>query len=142
MRSHRPPFARIIMAALLAEILLMATTLTYMLAYGQWIDPGRVEAHYVEHVQVAGPVISIVAGAAIFFAFALWLGRASIEHRVLSAVLFWLLFVLLSVAIVFAIDGVRGLAASAPITIVSQGVKLAAALFGARAAVGAHSIAS
>ncbi len=142
MKSHRPPFARIIMAAFFAQALLMAVTLAYMMAYSHLIDPGRVDAHYIEHARLAAPVISIVAGAAIFYVLALWLGRASIQHRTFSAVLFWILFVSLSSSIAYAIDGMRGLTDSLAITTVAYAVKLAAALFGARAAVGAHTMAS
>jgi hypothetical protein len=141
-RSHRPPFARIILAAFAAQALLMATTLAYMMAFQHLIDPGRVDAHYVEHARLAAPIISIVAGALIFFTLALGLGRASIQHRVFSAILFWVLFVAVAGGIAYAIDGVRGLTDSLAITAVAHLVKLAAALFGARASVGAHSIAS
>ena len=103
---------------------------------------GQGEAFYLDHVRVAGPVISIVAGAAIFYVLAFWLGRAAIEHRMASALLFWLGFVLLSTGLTILVDGVRGLADAAPVIMASHVVKLAAAFFGARATVGAHSIAS
>lgn len=142
MTSPRPPFLRILAAIFLAQALIIAATAAYMLSYSNLIAPGQGEAFYLDHVRVAAPVISIVAGAAIFYVLAFWLGRAAIEHRMASAFLFWLGFVLLSTALTILVDGVRGLADAAPIIMASHIVKLAAAFFGARATVGAHSIAS
>ncbi|GAM98110.1 hypothetical protein U91I_01741 [alpha proteobacterium U9-1i] len=142
MTSPRPPFLRILAAAFLAQILLIAATAAYMLTYSNVIAPGQGEDHYLNHVRFAAPVISVVAGAAIFYALAFWLGRAAIEHRMASAFLFWLGFVALSTGLTVSVDGVRGWLDAAPIIIASHLVKLAGAYFGARATVGAHSIAS
>jgi hypothetical protein len=140
-RTH-PPFGRILIAAILAQALLMAVTLVYMLAYSRFIAPGRTSDSYLQHAGIAAPVISIVAGAIIFFLLAQWLGKQAIERRTLSAVLFWLVFVLISGGVAIALFGLPGYQADAPITAVAHVVKLVAALFGARASVGVRSIAS
>lgn len=142
MPRTQPPFRRILIAAIAAQLLLMGVTLAYMLTYSHLIAPSHTQDYYLDHLAVAAPVISIVAGAAIFFVLAQWLGGHAIERRNLSAFLFWLLFVAVSAALSIYLSGWRAYLADAPITAVPHLVKLAAAWFGARASVGVRSIAS
>lgn len=142
MPRTQPPFRRILIAAIAAQLLLMGATLAYMLAYSHLIAPEHTQDYYLDHLAIAAPVISIVAGAVIFFLLAQWLGRHAIERRNLSAFLFWLLFVALSATLAIYSFGWRAYEADAPVTAVAHLVKLAAAWFGARASVGVRSIAS
>ena len=142
MPRTQPPFRRIVIAAILAQLLLMAVTLAYMMVFSRVIAPSHAQDYYLQHLVIAAPVISIVAGAIIFYALAQWLGRHAIERRNLSAILFWVLFVAISAGVTIYSFGWRAYVADLPITAVAHFVKLAAALFGARASVGVRSIAS
>ena len=51
----------------------VAISILYMVVYGHLIDPGHEKAYYQEHVKIAAPYCSIVAGIPLMF-LAGWLG--------------------------------------------------------------------
>jgi hypothetical protein len=64
--------ASLIGAALLVMVLNVAMSILYMVVYGHLINPGHPEEYYREHVKVAAPYCSIVAGIPLMFLAGLW----------------------------------------------------------------------
>ena len=131
MPRTQPPFRRIVIAAILAQLLLMAVTLAYMMVFSRVIAPSHAQDYYLQHLAIAAPVISIVAGAIISTASPNGLA-AMPSSGAISRLLFWLLFVAISACVTIYSFGWRAYVADLPITAVAHFVKLAAALFGAR----------
>ncbi|MCP6755998.1 hypothetical protein NL533_30715, partial [Klebsiella pneumoniae] len=61
--------------ALLVMVLNIAGSVLYMVVYGHLIDPGHEEQYYQDHVQVAAPYCSIVAGVPLMFLAGWWVSR-------------------------------------------------------------------
>lgn len=89
--------------ALLVLIANVALSVVYMVIYGHLIDPGHEEAYYHEHIQVAAPYCSIVAGIPLMF-LAGWLvaGRWQGDGGQTAGFIVWLVYVLIDLAIVLA----------------------------------------
>jgi hypothetical protein len=60
--------------ALLVMVLNVAVSVLYMVVYGHLIDPGHEEQYYHDHIQVAAPYCSIVAGIPLMFLAGWWVG--------------------------------------------------------------------
>jgi hypothetical protein len=56
-------------------VLNVAVSVLYMVVYGHLIDPGHEEQYYHDHIQVAAPYCSIVAGIPLMFLAGWWVGR-------------------------------------------------------------------
>ena len=50
----------------------VAASIAYMVLYGHVIDPGHDAKYYDDHIQIAAPYCSIVAGMPLMFAAAWW----------------------------------------------------------------------
>lgn len=53
--------------ALLLMAVNVGISVLYMVIYGHLINPGQPESHYQEHVRVAAPYSSIIAGVPLFY---------------------------------------------------------------------------
>lgn len=64
--------AQLVGAALLVMVANVLASVAYMVVYGYVIDPGHEPQYYDEHIQVAAPYCSIVAGMPLMFAAGWW----------------------------------------------------------------------
>ena len=87
--------------ALLVMIANVVVSILYMVVYSYLIDPGHEKPYYDDHVQVAAPYCSIVAGIPLMFLAGWWVGgwwRG--EFAVKSALVVWLAYAVIDIAIV------------------------------------------
>ncbi len=76
---------------LLVLVLNIVASILYMVVYGHLIDPGHPEEYYKEHIKVAAPYCSIIAGAPLMFLAGLWVGGWGGGHfPVKAALIVWL----------------------------------------------------
>ena len=129
--------AWLIGVALLVLVLNVAMSFLYMVVYGYLINPGHPKAYYDEHIKVAAPYCSIVAGIPLMFLAGLWVaGWGEGQLGVKAAVVVWLAYAVIDLIIVLAVGGKEGLTAKDVVLIaVSLVTKLAAAYAGALVAV-------
>lgn len=66
-------FFRSFASAILFLIANVLLAILYMVVYGHLIDPGHPEEYYQEHIQVAGPYCSILAGFPLMVFFGWWI---------------------------------------------------------------------
>lgn len=124
--------ARLVGVALLVMVLNVGASIVYMVVYGYVIDPGHDPQYYNDHIQVAAPYSSIVAGIPLMFLAGWWVGRWSRgQFAVKSALTVWLVYTVIDGAVLLAAGLTPGLALLAGVSVVT---KLAAVYFGARAA--------
>jgi hypothetical protein len=94
--------------ALLVMVINVAMTFLYMVVYGHLINPGHPEGYYQEHIKVAAPYCSIVAGVPLMFLAGLWVARwggAEGQLGVKAALVVWLAYAIIDVGIVLAAGG-------------------------------------
>ena len=60
--------------ALFIMVANVAVSILYMVVYSYVIDPGHEEQYYRDHIQVAAPYCSIVAGIPLMFLAGWWVG--------------------------------------------------------------------
>ena len=125
-------FARVTLLVGVAVLVLVANvaaSILYMVVYGHVLDPGHARQYYNDHIQVAGPYCSIVAGIPLMLLAGWWVAgwwRRALGVR--AAWILWLAYTVIDLAILLAAGmsfGVRLL------FVVSFATKLAAAHFGA-----------
>jgi hypothetical protein len=117
--------------ALLVMVANVACSVLYMVIYGNFIDPGHDQQYYNDHVQVAAPYCSIVAGIPLMLFAGWWVSgwwQRSSGSR--PAWIVWLAYALIDLTII-------ALAASLTlwdglIVAISILTKLGAVLVGAR----------
>src|SRR5688572_24635878 len=115
--------------ALLVMVANVAASILYMVVYGYLIDPGHEQEYYDAHVQVAAPYCSIVAGIPLFFLAGWWVGGWwQGEFAVKSALVVWLAYAVIDVAIVLAAGMTSRIAILVAVSLVT---KLAAIYLGA-----------
>ena len=89
--------------ALLVLVLNVALSILYMVVYGYLIDPGHEEQYYQDHIQVAAPYCSIVAGMPLMFLAGWWVGGWwEREFAVKAALAVWLTYALIDISVVLA----------------------------------------
>ena len=116
--------------ALLVMVANVVASILYMVVYSYLIDPGHDPDYYNAHIQAAAPYCSIVAGIPLMFLAGWWVGRWwQGRFAVTSAVVVWLTYSVIDVAIVLAAGGAPGIW---PLVAISIVTKLAASYFGAR----------
>ena len=115
--------------ALLVLVLNVALSILYMVVYGHLIDPGHEEQYYQDHIKVAAPYCSIVAGIPLMFFAGWWVGSWwEGGFAVKAALVVWLVYALVDVSVLLA----SGLTPRIAILFaVSFLTKLAAVYFGA-----------
>jgi hypothetical protein len=118
--------AAVALAVLVANV---AISIVYMIVYSYLIDPGHDEQYYREHIKVAAPYCSIVAGIPLMFLAGWWVGGWwGSEFAVKAALTVWLVYVVIDFAVLLA----AGLTAKIAILFaVSFLTKLGAVYFGA-----------
>lgn len=115
--------------AVLVLVVNVAASILYMVVYGHLIDPGHEEQYYRDHIQVAAPYCSIVAGIPLMF-LAGWMvgGWWESEFAIKAGLTVWLVYVLIDVSVLLA----AGMTAkTAVLFAISFATKLAAVYFGA-----------
>jgi len=116
--------------ALLVLVANVAASIVYMVVYSYVIDPGHPPQYYDDHIQVAGPYCSIVAGMPLMFLAGWWVTgwwRRALGVR--PAWIVWLAYAVIDLAILLAV----GMSIRVGLLFgVSAATKLAAAQFGAR----------
>jgi hypothetical protein len=114
--------------SVLVLVVNVAISVLYMVVYGHLIDPGHDEQYYRNHVQVAGPYCSIVAGVPLMFLAGWWVGGWWEGGFAIKAGLtIWAAYTLIDIAILLA----AGLTSRvAVLIIISFATKLAAVYFG------------
>ena len=111
----------------------VAITILYMVVYSHAIDVGHEKAYYEDHVKVAAPYCSIVAGIPLMFFAGVWVGGWDVAIAARSALILWLTYAVIDVAIVAA----SGLTFRMGVLVaVSLLTKLAAVYYGALVAGG------
>lgn len=86
--------------ALLVLVTNVAVSVLYMVIYGHILDPGHEPNYYQDHIQVAGPYCSIVAGIPILFLAGWWVAgwwRRSLVVR--GALVVWLAYTVIDLTI-------------------------------------------
>ena len=115
--------------ALLVLISNVTVSILYMVLYGHVIDPGHDPKYYQDHIQMAGPYCSIVAGIPIMFVAGWWvagLWRQVLRFR--GALLVWLAYTIIDLSILL----IAGLSLGVGVFfVISFATKLAAAYWGA-----------
>ena len=121
--------AALIGSALLLLITNVVFSVLYMVIYGHIIDPGHEPKYYQDHIQVAGPYCSIVAGIPIMFLASWWVAgwwRRTLGIR--GAICVWLAYMVIDLSILLIAGLSLGVGA---LFIVSFATKLAAVYWGA-----------
>lgn len=115
--------------ALLVMVANVLASIIYMVIYGHVIDPGHEAQYYHDHIQIAGPYCSIVAGIPIMFLAGYWVaGWWQRTLGVRGAWFVWLIYGLLDLAILL-VAGITGWIAA--VFVISFATKLAAINTGA-----------
>jgi hypothetical protein len=124
--------ALLVGVGLLVMVVNIAVSVLYMVVYGHLINPGHPKEFYNEHVKVAAPYCSIVAGIPLMFLAGLWVagwGGPGAPLGVKAALVVWLTYAVVDLAIVLASGGMT--AKMWVLVAVSILTKLAAAYAGA-----------
>jgi hypothetical protein len=129
--------AWLVAIALLVMISNIAISILYMVVYSYVIDPGHDPQYYNDHIQVAAPYCSIVAGIPLMFLAGWWVGRWwQGKCAVKSALVVWLTYAVIDVSIILAAGMTSRIAV---LVAVSMLTKLASVYFGALFATGSRS---
>ena len=119
---------------LLVMVANIAASVLYMIVYSYVIDPGHDPQYYDAHIQTAAPYCSIAAGIPLMFVAGWWVGGWwQREFAVKSALVIWLVYAAIDVALMLAAGLTLTIATLVSVSIVT---KLAAILLGARFAGG------
>src|SRR5687767_12826610 len=85
--------------ALLVMVVNVAISVLYMVVYGYVIDPGHEDAYYQEHIKVAAPYCSIIAGIPLMFLAGWWVsGFWNVGLGVRSAIIVGLAYAAIDLA--------------------------------------------
>ncbi|MDX2200965.1 MAG: hypothetical protein SF069_18575 [Phycisphaerae bacterium] len=118
--------------ALLVMVLNIVASVLYMVIYGHLINPGHPPQFYQEHVKVAAPYCSIVAGIPLMFLAGYWVaGWWGPSLAVQAALTIWAAYALVDLAVLLT-AGMNGKIAA--IFAISFLTKLLAVYGGALAA--------
>ena len=121
--------AWLIGVALLVLVANVAASILYMVVYSYLIDPGHEKEYYDAHIQIAAPYCSIVAGIPFMFFAGWWVGGWwQGEFAVKSALVIWLAYAVIDLAIVLAAGASSKIGMVVAISLVT---KLAAVYLGA-----------
>lgn len=122
--------ALLIGVALLVLVANVAASIVYMVVYGYIIVPGHDQEYYDDHIQIAAPYCSIVAGMPLMFAAGWWVtGWWRQELGTRPAWIVWTAYAVIDLLAILAVDlSLQVLVLFA----VSFATKLAAALAGAK----------
>lgn len=133
--------ASLVGVGLLVMVLNVVMSILYMVVYGHLINPGHAKEYYDEHIKVAAPYCSIVAGVPLMFWAGLWvagwMGAAGAGPLgVKAALVVWLAYAVIDLVIVLAAGMKECMKARIAVLVaISLLTKLAAAYAGALLAV-------
>lgn len=116
--------------ALLVLVTNVMFSVLYMVIYGHVIDPGHGQKYYEDHIQVAGPYCSIIAGIPIMFLAGWWVAgwwQRSLGLR--GAFVVWLSYAVIDLSILLIAGLSPGIAA---LFVISFATKFAAVCWGAK----------
>lgn len=93
--------ASLVGVALLVLALNVAMSVLYMVVYGHLINPGHPNEFYREHIKVAAPYCSLVAGTPLMFLAGLWVAGwgAGGQFGIKAALVVWLAYVIIDLGI-------------------------------------------
>ncbi|MGO9466317.1 MAG: hypothetical protein ACLQIB_06915 [Isosphaeraceae bacterium] len=115
--------------ALLVMVANGAVSILYMVVYGHVIDPGHEKPYFQDHVKIAAPYCSIVAGVPLMFLAGSWVGGLwEVRLGVQSAVIVWLAYAVIDLAILAASGSTPRIGVLFAVSFLT---KLAAVYFGA-----------
>ena len=115
--------------ALLVLVVNVALSILYMVVYGHVIDPGHEEQYYRDHIKVAAPYCSIVAGMPLMFLAGWWVGGWwEGEFAVKAALVVWLTYALIDIGVLLAAGVTPRIAVLSAVSLLT---KLAAVYLGA-----------
>ncbi len=121
--------ARLVGVAVMVMVANVTASVLYMVVYGHVIEPGHEPKYYNDHIQVAAPYCSIVAGIPLMFLAGWWVaGWWQRKPGIKAALLVWLAYTVIDLAILLAV-GVTFTVAI--LFVVSFATKLAAGYVGA-----------
>lgn len=122
--------ALLVGVAVLVLVANVAASVLYMVVYGHLIDPGHEQKYYDDHIQVAAPYCSIIAGVPLMFLAGWWVAgwwRRALGLR--AAWIVWIAYTAIDLAILLAVGLSLGVGI---LFVVSFATKLVAALCGAK----------
>ena len=126
--------AGLVGVAVLVLVVNVGVSIVYMVVYGHVIDPGHDEQYYREHIKVAAPYCSIVAGMPLMFLAGWWVaGWWDGQFAVKAALAVWLAYALIDIAALVAAGLTTRIAVLSAVSLLT---KLAAVYLGAVA--GSH----
>ncbi len=115
--------------ALLVMVVNVALSILYMVVYGHLIDPGHEEQYYHDHIKVAAPYCSIVAGIPLMFFAGWWVGGWwERVFAVKAALVVWLTYALIDIGVLLAAGMTPRIAVLVAVSLLT---KLAAVYLGA-----------
>jgi len=125
--------ASLVGVAVLVLILNVAMVFVYMVVYGHLINPGHPNEYYQEHVKIAAPYCSIVAGMPLFFLAGLWVaGWWEGQGGVKAALVMWLAYTIIDLAVSLAMGLAAAMTPKLAVLVASSHLtKLAAVYLGA-----------
>ena len=89
--------------ALIVLVVNVGLSFVYMVVYGHLINPGHEEKFYKDHIQVAAPYCSIVAGVPLMFLAGWWVGGWwGNELAVTAAMTVWACYAVIDTAIIIS----------------------------------------
>lgn len=107
--------------ALLVLVVNLAASFLYMVVYGYLIDPGHEEQYYRDHIQVAAPYCSIVAGIPLMFLAGWWVGSWwGGELGAKAALVVWLAYALIDWSVLIAAGLTRRIALLATLSFLTK----------------------
>jgi len=119
--------------ALFIMVANVAVSILYMVVYSYVIDPGHEEQYYRDHIQVAAPYCSIVAGIPLMFLAGWWVGGWwEAQFAIKAALTVWLAYAAIDFAVLLAAGFTGRIAVLFAVSILT---KLAAVYLGALIAV-------
>ena len=115
--------------AVLVLVVNVGLSIVYMVVYSYFIDPGHDEQYYREHVKVAAPYCSIVAGLPLMFLAGWWVaGWWEGQFAVKAALVVWLTYALIDIGVLAAAGLTPRIAVLSAVSLLT---KLAAVYVGA-----------
>jgi hypothetical protein len=102
--NQRLPWGWIITLGVGSKVLLTLAAFIWVAFYSTIINPGHDAAYYERYAQTASPYVSIVGGIPLFFALAWWLGRRNEHRAITSAILLWVINVVLDLPLLIFFD--------------------------------------
>lgn len=121
--------ASLVGVAILVLVANVAVSFLYMVVYSYLIDPGHDPRYYNDHIQLAGPYCSIIAGIPLMFMAGWWVaGWWQRTPGVKAALIVWLAYTAIDLAVLVAVGMTARVAV---LFVVSFATKLAAGYFGA-----------